>query len=41
MDVIKVKDGEDYTSTLIMINNEFGILLIMPISLVPKRFQEE
>lgn len=36
-DVIKVKDGEDYTSTLILLNNDFRISLIMPMSLTPNR----
>jgi hypothetical protein len=40
-DAIKVEEGEDYTSTLILLNNYFGISLIMLISLAPKRFQEE
>ncbi|SHH84008.1 hypothetical protein SAMN02745135_02355 [Caloranaerobacter azorensis DSM 13643] len=36
VDRIKVEEGEDWINVLILCNNEFGISLIMPISIAPE-----
>lgn len=36
VDKIKVEEGEDWINALILCNNEFGISLIMPISIAPE-----
>ncbi|AOT72795.1 hypothetical protein [Geosporobacter ferrireducens] len=41
VDLIKVTDGEDYTNSLIILNNEFAISLIMPVAITPKRLLDE
>lgn len=41
VDKIKVEEGEDWINVLILCNNEFGISLIMPISIAPEILLDE
>lgn len=41
VDLIKVTDGEDYTNSLIILNNDFAISLIIPVAITPKRLLDE
>lgn len=41
VDLIKVTDGEDYTNSLILLNNDFSISLIIPIGITPKRLLDD
>lgn len=41
VDLIKVADGEDYTNSLIILNNDFAISLMMPITITPKILFDE
>lgn len=41
VDLIKVDDGEDYTNSLIILNNDFIISLIIPVAVTPKKLLDE
>ncbi|QIB27928.1 hypothetical protein [Caloranaerobacter azorensis] len=41
VDRIKVEEGEDWINALILCNNEFGISLIIPISIAPEILLDE
>ncbi|SNT19214.1 hypothetical protein SAMN05446037_10508 [Anaerovirgula multivorans] len=41
VDLIKVTDGEDYSNSLIILNNDFAISLIIPVVITPKRLLDE
>jgi hypothetical protein len=36
VDLIRCSNGKDYTNSLILCNNDFGISLMIPIELTPK-----
>ncbi|SNS26194.1 hypothetical protein SAMN05446037_1006277 [Anaerovirgula multivorans] len=39
--LIKVTDGENFTKSLILLNNDFSIILIIPVVITPKRLLDE
>lgn len=41
VDLIKVTKGEDYTNSLILLNNDFSISLIIPVGITPKRLLDD
>lgn len=41
VDLIKATDGEDYTNSLIILNNDFAISLIIPVAITPKRLLDD
>lgn len=41
VDLIKVTEGEDYTNSLILLNNDFSISLIIPVGITPKRLLDD
>ncbi len=40
-DKIPVSGGNDYTSTLLILGNDFAVTLIMPMAITPERFITE
>ena len=40
-DLIEVQEGENYTNSLILLNNDFSVSLVMPVSLTPARLLAE
>ncbi len=41
VDRIQVRDGQDYTNTLLILGNDFTVTLIMPMTITPERFITE
>jgi hypothetical protein len=41
VDRIKVENGEDWTNSLVLCNNDFGITLIMPLRITPDNLKDE
>lgn len=41
VDKIAVVDGEDYTNSLIIMNNDFAVSLIMPLRITPALLKKE
>lgn len=40
VDLIKCSDGQIFTHTLILCNNDFGITIIMPLEITPQNLKE-
>lgn len=39
VDVVKCTDGQPFTSCLILLGSDFGVLLIMPLALLPENLK--